>query len=462
MRVAVLADIGQPVYHVGDEAIGHAVHAALRARGVRPVMLTRDPRHTRTYFGPTDTAPALPFPMAPREHEARLDAIERYLDGQDTALASDDPARGFIATIRDVDAVLVAGGGNLNSEYGWLLYERLAAITVARHLGKPVVITGQTLGPALTHHDRALVGRALAECGLVSLREHHSVALGRDLVPGNDLVVGGLDDAAGWRSRITGPSPGTARVVATFAPVTRPGQREATAARLAQFLDEFASRADARVELLPHMAHPGRADGDVAFHDAIVAASTSGLLHPLPLPTATEGADAVAGADLVITSRYHPAVFGATRNVPVFALAPDSYADIRLDGALTHHGLGGWTIPVAALATGEASEALAAVWADHDRVAAHLGAHRDRLLRDHGRRWDDLVTALGGGAATPEPWQPAPPLSPPDAVASTRASHLPGLTAQADGLRAWLEEQRTASYRRAEKVSPAEPRDGGD
>ncbi len=461
MRVAVLADIGQPVYHVGDEAIGHAVHTELRARGVRPVMLTRDPRHTRTYFGPTDTAPALPFPMPPAEREARLDAVERYLDGQDAALALDDPARGFIAAIRDVDAVLVAGGGNLNSEYGWLLYERVAAIAIARRLGKPVAVTGQTLGPQLTGHDREVVGRALAECDLVSLREHHSVLLGHDLVPGNDLIVGGLDDAAGWRPAIAVPTPGAPRVMATFAPVPYAGRREETVALLAQLLDEFASRTGAQVELLPHMAHPGRADGDVAFHDEIVAASTSGRVRALALPTAIEGADAVLGADLVITSRYHPAVFGATRNVPVFALAPDGYADVRIDGALTHHGLGGWTIPQAALATGGASEALAAVWDDRDRITAHLGIHRDRLLRDHGRRWDDLVTALGGGQATPEPWQPAPPLSPPDAVASARAAHLSALAVQAESLRTWLEDQRVESYRHTDTTS-AELRNSGD
>ena len=62
MRVAVMADIGQPVYHVGDEAIGHAVRDELVGRGIEPVMLTRNVRHTQAYFGPVAAAPTVCFP----------------------------------------------------------------------------------------------------------------------------------------------------------------------------------------------------------------------------------------------------------------------------------------------------------------------------------------------------------------------------------------------------------------
>lgn len=447
MRVAVLADIGQPVYHVGDEAIGHAVRDELRARGVRPVLLTRDARHTRSYFGPVSTAPALTFPWPAREREAYLARIEATLAGDAGALPVTDPAHAFIETIGGVDAVLIAGGGNLTSRYGWLMYERIAAGLVARHLGKPVVLTGQTVGPELLAHDRSELGRLLASCALVSLREHHSVRTARALAPGHPAVVGGLDDAAGWRLD-EAPAPDAAasvRIVATFAPGTGSLPPDEAVPLLAGLLDDLAARTGARVDLLPHMAHPGRPDGDVAFSTRVAAASRSGRLRPLGLPTAREAADALLGTDLVITSRYHPAVFGAMRGVPVFALAPDHYADVRLDGALTHHGLGGWTVPFDALATGAAASALAAVWDDGDRVRAHLAAGLDGLLAAHARRWDDLTAALSGAAPDPAEWVPAPALAPPDAVAQARAAHLLGLRRASDAVLADLEAERAAT-----------------
>lgn len=446
MRVAVLADIGQPVYHVGDEAIGHAVHDALRARGVRPVMLTRDVRHTRTYFGPVSAAPSLAFPWPPREREALLHAIEATLAGDAGALPLASPAHAFIETIRGADALLIAGGGNLTSRYGWLLYERIAAALIARHLGKPVALSGQTLGPELLAHDRVELGRLLAACAMVFPREHHSVRLARALAPDHPAVAGGLDDAATWRLGVRVPTPDAGdgpHVVATLASGTGALPAAEAVGLFARLLDDFALRTGARISLLPHMALPGRPDGDLAFHAQVAAASHSGRLRACGLPSAREAADAVSGADIVITSRYHPAVFGAMRGVPVFALAPDHYSDVRLDGALAHHGLGGWTIPLDALASGGAAPALAALWEDRERIRDHLASTVDGLLGAHARRWDDLTAALGGDVPRPDPWVAAPALTPPDAVARARESHLPDLRRSSEGTLAELETERT-------------------
>ena len=60
MQAALLVDVGQIDYHVGDEAMGHAAVAALRARGIQePVMLTRDPQHTAARFESVVPVPTL-------------------------------------------------------------------------------------------------------------------------------------------------------------------------------------------------------------------------------------------------------------------------------------------------------------------------------------------------------------------------------------------------------------------
>ena len=422
MRVAVVADIGQPVYHVGDEAIGHAVREELRSRGVRPLMLTRDVRHTHTHFGPVDAARGLVAPWEAPDRERYLAQVREVLAGRANALPADDQVFRFVETLRGVDAVLIGGGGNMNSPYGWLLHERLLTMLVARSLGRPVVLTGQTLGPTLTDHDADALAEALAGTALASLREHHSVALARRLAPGHPAIVGGLDDAAAWRLRTPAPAASDApRVVATFAPGCGDLDRSEAARHLAALLDGFAGRTGARIELLPHMALPGSRDRDLGFHAEVAAASTSGRVVALPLPTAEQAADAVVGADLVVTSRYHPVVFAATRGVPVLALVPDRYSDVRMDGALTHHGLGGWTVPLGAITTDAAAGALDAVWDERERVADHLRAHLAPLLEQHAQRWDAIVAALSGRPVTPEPWRAAPTLAPPAAVVAARA-----------------------------------------
>ena len=56
-------------------------------------------------------------------------------------------------------------------------------------------------------------------------------------------------------------------------------------------------------------------------------------------PGASRGAAALArGARLLITGRYHPAVFAAPAGVPVLGLVTDDYTAVKQRGALAHWG----------------------------------------------------------------------------------------------------------------------------
>ncbi|WAP51751.1 hypothetical protein OL239_18800 [Arthrobacter sp. ATA002] len=61
VRIAVLADLGQDVYHAGDEAMGHAAADELRRRGLQVLLLSRNPEQTQRLFG-CRAAATLPFP----------------------------------------------------------------------------------------------------------------------------------------------------------------------------------------------------------------------------------------------------------------------------------------------------------------------------------------------------------------------------------------------------------------
>lgn len=439
MRVAVVADIGQPVYHVGDEAIGHAAREQLESRGVRPLMLTRDVAHTHQHFGEVDAAPTLQFPWSPRDRERYLGEIEDVVAGRTDALPPHDQAFGLIDRLREVDAVLIAGGGNLNSPYGWLLYERVATAAVARALGKPVVVTGQTLGPTLSSHDRRTVARLLEWASLVSLRESSSVTLARSIAPEHPAIVGGLDDAFAWRADAPDAGPGT-RIVATFSP-------GGSAGVLGRALDHLAERHDLVVDLVPHMATPGERDGDVAFHEEVAASARSGRVVSLPLADAARAADAVGGAAHVVTSRYHPAVFAAARGVPVLALVKDAYSQVRIRGALAHHGLRGFAAPLVPSSERHLARALDEVWRGREEVAGHLATASGELREGHERRWDEIVAALSGERVAPSKLPRADRLKAPRRLRVMARAGAGDLAKDATAAKEAVEEDRVLSYR---------------
>ena len=132
-RVLVVGDIGQPVYHVGDEAMTISTAEYLADAGMQVILATRDADQSKRYLGARGSSvyeymPFLLFPWAPAEREITLERLEEFLVG---GVMPDLPdfcpsaqlIRDFVEGIQSVDAVVISGGGNLNSRYGWLLYE---------------------------------------------------------------------------------------------------------------------------------------------------------------------------------------------------------------------------------------------------------------------------------------------------------------------------------------------------
>lgn len=63
MKTAVLGDVGQGQYHVGDEAMAHAAVVEMGRRGMDDVVvLTRNPEETEREFGrPARMRPDVPW-----------------------------------------------------------------------------------------------------------------------------------------------------------------------------------------------------------------------------------------------------------------------------------------------------------------------------------------------------------------------------------------------------------------
>lgn len=405
MRVAVLGDIGQEIYHVGDEAMTHAVGHELARRGHTPVYLTRDLAHTRRHFGDVEVAASLPFPQALDGRLRYLAHIEDLLDGRDHTLGGDDQIHALIATLQDVDALVVAGGGNMSSRYGWLLHERLAALAVAHALGRPSFVTGQTVGPVLASPDRHAAQRHLSQALGVAARESSTLALLAQLVDPHRVhavcddaqFLAGVPVPGGWRPAAP-HVPGA--VVATFAPSSL-GYADELLPGVAAALDRLGDELGVPVLLVPHMATPGAGDGDEAVHRRLAQAMNHEV-QVLPIEHALIAARRAREASVVITSRYHPAVFATEGGASVVSLAPDAYSRVRMEGALANWGLPEGLVvdtvrrgadAVDAVATASASAAAS--------TRSALTSRRPALAASAVEFWDLLAASLETNAPAP-------------------------------------------------------------
>lgn len=424
-RVLVIGDIGQHTYHVGDEAMTIASAQALSEGGAAVTLMTRDVGHSARYIGaavnheaaqheagaPYEYLPFFLFPWAPAERELTLAAFECVL----TELHADRERPSvtelvalpqvqalpevlhpleqtvermveFADSIAAMDAIVVSGGGNLNSRYGWLLYERAAAVRAAEHAGVPVYVTGQSLGPVLSPEDAQVLERMLRTARSVTVRERSSLAWCRER--GIDARLS-VDDATDYPVAspartlhyAEGVSAGQAldELPEHYVCVTVNECTDQQAQQIARLLDGMWREHGYAPVFLSHYGDPqDPASGDIQAHQRIAKRlSTSTPATLLPILHADQSIAVHRAAAFTLTSRYHPAVFSAAAGIPVLALVPDAFTQMRVGGALRQYGLGEFTLPLGMLAGG-VPELMVAAALRHAAVASD--ARRTELL----------------------------------------------------------------------------------
>lgn len=424
-RVLVIGDIGQHTYHVGDEAMTIASAEALSEGGAAVTLMTRDVGHSARYIGaavhheaaqheagaPYEYLPFFLFPWAPAERELTLAALECILaqlhaDRERpsvTELVALPQVQAlpevlhpleqtvermveFADSIAAMDAIVVSGGGNLNSRYGWLLYERAAAVRAAEHAGVPVYVTGQSLGPVLSPEDAQVLERMLRTARSVTVRERSSLAWCRER--GIDARLS-VDDATDYPVAspartlhyAEGISAGQAldELPEHYVCVTVNECTNQQAQQIARLLDGMWREHGYAPVFLSHYGDPqDPTSGDIQAHQRIaerLSPSTPATL--LPILHADQSIAVHRAAAFTLTSRYHPAVFSAAAGIPVLALVPDAFTQMRVGGALSLYGLGEFTLPLGMLAGG-VPELMVAAALRHAAVTSD--ARRTELL----------------------------------------------------------------------------------
>lgn len=388
VNVLTIGDIGVlgGIIHIGDEAMFEAAAAELSARGGRVVGVSSAPDESAARYG-VDAVGRLGFVGLDREAARERAAMLRAAAAGEMRLAEGDPARGVLDALDDASGVLIAGGGNLASRWPVHVYERTTLAAMARARGLPVVVSGQTFGPDLDDEDAERVAAMTRDAAWTGVREHDSAALARGW---GAQVHAGVDDASFLAG--SDDAPASPYVLVSLSGWFAGRPVEAVEAGIARLLD---AAADTVGPVVFH-AHFGPVAagaepmGDAALHERVRERMTR---ESSVLPSGdSRGAAAIARrARLLVTSRYHPAVFAAPAGVPILGLAADDYTRIKLSGALGHWGQEGVVdLDDLGVAPDRLRELDARRGAIGEGAAARFEAHR----ADAAGWWDTVAESL--------------------------------------------------------------------
>jgi polysaccharide pyruvyl transferase WcaK-like protein len=386
MRVVIIGDIGvtDGMIHIGDEAMFETFARELGARGAKVTGLSAAPTDSAARYG-IDSVSRIGFDLR-NGREAARERMRQVIEG---GLDADDPAHAVVAAIQSADGVAIAGGGNMASNWPAHIYERATLAALARSAGVPLVVSGQTLGPELVEEDRDLIRGILDTAALVGVREGASFELAAALNP-TAAVVRTIDDAS-----FLVDSPTNTEPYALVSLSTHLGgvPRSDAVADIAALLDRVVAETGLPVLFHAHWASldPSDPRGDSVLHDEVRAAmaEASGVV---PTRSSTHSARAARAASLVVTSRYHPAVFAAPAGVPMVGIAVDEYTTVKLTGALGNFGQD--TVVALGDLGASGAAALDRAWAERDSVRA---AASTRALAERARTaawWDRIATVF--------------------------------------------------------------------
>lgn len=407
-HLVVIADIGsEAAYHVGDEAMLDANLTRLRRRiaGIQFTLISADPAYSSALYHANAAAP-IGFADSDDPNgmdnnallKAAVDLARRRATG--TALTQADSSVGRIVNLIDgSDGVLISGGGNLSSTWPHHLYERAAAIQIAYALGKPVAITGQTIGPNLSDAHRQILGEALSLVSLLAVRELDSYQLALTLGVPPDRLEYHVDDAMFLEPEplegvFDGRRPFAAVTVHRFA---RLDEEDEALSRLAGELEQISDHTGLDLVFVPHVAQYA---GEEVFSDVRIGRKLANFMRDpdrmrvLSVENGRRVAWLTQSAALVISTRYHPLVFGLGGGVPCLGISTDEYTRVKLQGALQHAGLQRWTLAIEAALSGGLYKTAVELWEGRDEIIRALSAHT-KLWRLLDTRFEQrLIEAL--------------------------------------------------------------------
>lgn len=405
MKIVLIGDVswnGQ--YHLGDEAMTEVAVNQLKRHGAEITLIAGDPELSAHLYD-VKTVPRLGFRDVPRPRKLKLlDAMHSGLVGRDQI--PKEMLRTILA-VQDADAVVIAGGGNLNTSGEHHLFERLALKRIAEHANVPLFVTSQTVGPHLSKEDREVVKEIVDYATVFGVREQTSAKLMRQICADPKKIVLTFDDAvllpasmsaAQARNKFNLPE---RFVIGSF--TFHPGSTGMSATdyyqELALALDQIVETADVDIVFIPHIGFlesTAKSEQDSRANSQITTFMTSQRVHELPVISAGDTVALTSGAQFTLSTRYHPVVFGPAVAVPAIGLVTSQYSRVRMGGALQHVGMETFAIPFEAWNSVLGSRMVQSLTSQQDDVRTHLLKVREMLHQYQEDWWDGIAGYVNG------------------------------------------------------------------
>lgn len=408
MRAVIIGDLGwNYLYHLGDEAMSVAAAGVLKGLGADVTLVGGDPvPTTRRYGYESVRRPGFKKAMDYAEKAQRLASLTKALEGRGQV---PDDALPVVQSVQSADAVIIGGGGNLNSAGEHHVFDRVALARIARTFEKPLFVSSQTVGPALLDREVDLVKEIAETAECFGSREPTTGQFMRSLV-GAEKVYETMDDAillepAAYAKvlRTLGGPPPERFVIASFThhsgttKLSAAGYRE----RVSRMLDSIVEKFDVDVLMIPHLGKfaPAKPSSDQIFNAGVVDGTSSGRVRALPIIEADVALALTREAYFSVSTRYHPVVFGPAVGTPAFGLQLSDYSVIRMQGALGNVGLSSFALPTEYLLDEKMFiERVERSMEDSVRLRSHIAWASGVRRAEQVEWWRSIYSAMGGEA----------------------------------------------------------------
>lgn len=406
MKAVIIGDLGwNYLYHLGDEAMSVAAAGVLRGMGVEVTLVGGNPAPTTARYGfKSVQRPGFKKAMSYAEKSELLEVFTKALRGEAALPESAEPVVGAIV---ESDAVIIGGGGNLNSAGEHHLFDRVAMSRAASQYGKPLFVSSQTVGPALLEREVELVKEIAHNSVRFGAREPTTGKFMRTLV-GDGKVYETMDDAILLRPAAPGKVASTVGspipdryVIASFTHhvgTTEMSVSDYTGA-VARLLDSIVAAFGVDVLMIPHLGKfaPAKPSGDQVFNSDVVSRSASGRVHAMPVLEADVALALTRDAVFTVSTRYHPVVFGPAVGTPAFGLQLSDYSVIRMAGALGNVGMSDFALPIEFLLEPDrfVSRAKSAL-SDLPGLEAHMNSVAGIRFAEQIDWWRDVCSIASG------------------------------------------------------------------
>lgn len=348
MRVLLFANVGTDengYYHVGDEAMflemlrwyrSCVPTAQLSALVSLPLQYGSDVEETRGLGWPDTKAKALPYFL-------KLILKTAIFARFNFSLFTPEQ-KSFIEYLRRQDVIHFTGGGNLTSECGHWFYYALFVAGSARLLGKPVVMTSQTIGPFHSWIDQKIAIWILNMVQSITLREFsgeqqkwlRGLGLTRPLLSRSLDVAYFLPASCVVEDSSFDREKTTMRV--GLALHSRKDNAQELKGMVIESMRQLAQKYEhLEVILLPHILN-AHGDWDTKFMQEIASALPSSIrvVSPDYFSLVKDKAkiahfvkECTGTCDVVISSRYHGVIFALSQNVPCIAITDGKYQTMK-------------------------------------------------------------------------------------------------------------------------------------